>query len=79
MMACSYLSAAGIKPEPSMTGCWTPPYSLTEPEPSRVIPPVIRPPLPPIVSPSVLLPEPALDLTTSLKPRAPSSSDGDSE
>lgn len=79
MMACSYLSAAGIKPEPAVTGCWTPPYSLVEPDPRRVVPSFIRPPLPPTVPPSVPLPEPALDLTTSLKPRAPSSSDVDSE
>ncbi|CAH0726490.1 unnamed protein product, partial [Brenthis ino] len=76
MMACSYLSTAGVKPERPMAGCWTPPYSLPAPEPSQMTS-FVRPSIAPVEVPSV--PEPALDLTTTLKPRAHSSSDDDSE
>ncbi|OWR51872.1 hypothetical protein KGM_214276 [Danaus plexippus plexippus] len=89
MMACSYLSASGVKPQSSTTGCWTPPYCMPEPESSRMLP-FTRPPLPPLVVPqlppsplpslplSAAISEPALDLTTSMKSRVPSSED-DSE
>ncbi|CAH2233995.1 jg9898 [Pararge aegeria aegeria] len=69
MMACSYLSATGQKPQPSMAGCWTPPYSLPEPEPTRMVP-YVRPP-----AACTLMSEPALDLTTTIKPRTASSDD----
>lgn len=77
MMACSYLSTAGVKSERTMAGCWTPPYSLPEPEASSVTS-YIRS-LAPVGPPRAPASEPALDLTTTPKPRAQTSSDDDSE
>lgn len=86
MMACSYLSTAGIKQEPSGAACWTPP-ALAElpcfesPSTLSMPPPYMRAPLVgmgvPTATPlSAVLPEPALDLSTttsSLNPRFPTS------
>lgn len=77
-MACSYLSTAGVNSERTMAGCWTPPYSLPEPETTSVTS-HIQPPLASVGLPSAPTSEPALDLTTTVKPRAQSSSDDDSE
>lgn len=84
MMACSYLSTAGIKQEPSSAACWTPPALaglpyLEGPTTSSI--PYMRAPLVGIGVPTAtpfpaVLPEPALDLSTttsSLNPRFPTS------
>ncbi|CAG4968663.1 unnamed protein product [Colias eurytheme] len=64
MMACSYLSTTSVKPD-ATTSCWNPPYAG---QPSHSFRP----------APETSTMEPALDLTTSLKPRKPASDD-DSE
>ncbi|CAF4870563.1 unnamed protein product [Pieris macdunnoughi] len=56
MMACSYLSATSFKPEPSASS-WTPPRGEPGQSAFRLEPETDM--------------EPALDLTTSLKPKPP--------
>lgn len=83
-MACSYLSTAGIKQEPSSAACWTPPAlagipCFEGPSTLSMPPPYMRAPIlgmgVPTATPlPVVLPEPALDLSTttsSLHPRFP--------
>lgn len=60
MMACSYLSATSFKPESSAT-CWTPPRVEAGQNAFR-----------PELEPEMDSVEPALDLTTSFKPKPPS-------
>lgn len=81
MMACSYLSATGMNPEPSSTACWTPPAfpSALLPEPEVLsnsrAPPINSRPLEMLGLQGATLPhssglsqEPALDLTISAPP-----------
>ncbi|CAH2066267.1 unnamed protein product, partial [Iphiclides podalirius] len=76
MMACSYLSAAGPKPQPSTAGCWTPPNYTCLPQPDSLSGPTgplfAKPQAG--TSLSATCQEPALDLSTnsaSLVPRHP--------
>ncbi|CAG5056594.1 unnamed protein product [Parnassius apollo] len=84
-MACSYLSASGMKAEPSSADCWTPPNYTCLPELDS-LPSQMGPPFPKTqinANLNLACQEPALDLTTnsaSLKPRLPSPKiEGDTE